>query len=45
MGDALAAGVEAHQGRGVRNTSDAMTVVGANPGDHEVSKSRRSTAS
>ena len=42
---ALVGGVEAHQGRGVRDTSDAMTMVGARSGDHDVSKSRQSAAS
>ena len=41
----LVGGIEAHEGRGVLNTSDAMPMVGARSGDHDVSKSRQSAAS
>jgi hypothetical protein len=42
---ALVGRIEAHEGRGVRNTADAMTMVGAWAGDHDVSKSRQNAAS
>jgi len=38
-------GVEAHEGRGVRNTSDTMTMIGVGSGNHDVSKSRQTAAS
>ena len=44
-GDALVGCVEAHEGRGVRNTSDRMTTIGVGSGDHDVSKSRQAAAS
>ena len=45
VADARSGCAEAHQGRGVRNTSDAVTTVGARWGGHDVSKSRQIAAS
>ncbi len=42
---ALIGCVEAHDGRGVRNTSDTMTMIGVGSGHHDVSKSRQTAAS
>jgi hypothetical protein len=44
IGDASVGGVEAHQGRGVRNTSEAMPLVDARVGGHDVSKSRQTAS-
>jgi hypothetical protein len=43
--DALVGCVEAHEGRGVRNTSDTMTMIRVGSGNHDVSKSRQAAAS
>jgi hypothetical protein len=37
--------VEAHEGRGVRDTSDTMTMIGVGSSNHDVSKSRQTAAS
>jgi hypothetical protein len=42
---ALGGHVEAHEGRGMRNTSDTMTMIGVESGHHDVSKSRQTAAS